>query len=71
MIVGPFDFEEGYRVPEAAWKTLLKEADALRIYVGAVNRIVPLDKPDRQDKDIQGGVHSHLAFRWNIFNGTG
>ena len=71
MVVGPFEFEEGFRVPNAAWNTLLTGADSLRIYVGAVNRIVPLDKPDPKDKDVKGAFHSHLAFRWNIFNGTG
>ena len=54
------------------WKMnlLLKEAEESRIYVGAVNRIVPLDKPDRMDKDVKGDAHSHLAFRWKIFDGT-
>ena len=46
MIEGPFDFEHGFHLPEAAWKTLLKDAEESQIYVGAVNRIVPLDKPD-------------------------
>ena len=71
MITGPFEFEDGFHVPEAAWKELLAVADVSKIYVGAVNRIVPLDKPDRMDKDVTGGVHSHLTLRWNIFNGTG
>ena len=71
MIVGPFDFEEGFRVPNKAWNTLLRGAEESRLYVGAVNRIVPLDKPDRMDKDVQGEPYSHLAVRWNIFNGTG
>ena len=70
MIVGPFDFEDGFHVPETAWQALLKEAEESQIYVGAVNRIVPLDKPDRMDKDVKGDAHSHLAFRWRIFDGT-
>ena len=71
MIEGPFDFEHGFHIPEAAWKTLLKDAEESRIYVGAVNRIVPLDKPDQLDRDTQGAAsHSHLAMRWNILNGT-
>ena len=71
MIEGPFDFEHRFHIPEAAWKTLLKDAEESRIYVGAVNRIVPLDQPDRLDKDDQGAAsHSHLAMRWNILNGT-
>ena len=70
MIVGPFDFEDGFHVPKSAWNALMKDAEESQIYVGAVNRIVPLDKPDREDKDVQGGVRSHLAFRWNIFQGT-
>ena len=51
-IAGPFDFNEGNRVPAAVWQKLLNTAEDSRIYVGAVNRIVPLDKPDTMDKDI-------------------
>ena len=71
MVMGPFDFEDGFRVPESAWNTLLRKAKESRIYTGAVNRVVPLDKPDRMDKDVRGEPYSHLAIRWNIFNGTG
>ena len=71
MIVGPFNFEDGGVVPKAVWNTLLQVASDSHIYVGSVNRIVPLDKPDRQDRDAMGNGHSHLAIRWNIFNGTG
>ena len=71
MIVGPFDFEDGFRVPATAWQALLKTAEESRIYVGAVNRTVPLDKPDHQDKDVKGLFHSHLTLRWNIFEGRG
>ena len=70
MIVGPFDFENTFRVPEAAWKALLKGAGESRIYVGAVNRIIPLDKPDYLDKDVKGDESSYLALRWNFLHGT-
>ena len=43
MIEGPFDFEHGFHIPEVAWKMLLKDAEESWVYVGAVNRIVPLD----------------------------
>ena len=69
-IVGPFDFEDGFRVPSAAWNALLRDAEGSLIYVGAVNRTIPLDKPDHEDTDFKGGAHSHLAFRWNIYQGT-
>ena len=71
MIVGPFDFENAFRVPETAWKTLLKSAGESRINVGAVNRIIPLDKPDYLDKDVKGDESSYLALRWNFLHGTG
>ena len=70
MITGPFDFDDGFHVPTSVWKTLLRDAEESRIYVGAVNRIVPLDKPDRLDKDVKDNVRSHLTLRWNIFDGT-
>ena len=70
-IVGPFDFEDGFRVPDMVWTTLLRSAEESRIYVGAVNCIVPLDKPDHLDKDVKEHAHSHLALRWNIFDSDG
>ena len=66
LLVGPFDFEDGYHVPDEAWKQLLKKAAESNLYTGAINRIVPLDKPDYQDKDKQDEPTSHLAFRWTI-----
>ena len=69
-VTDPFDFEPGYKIPEAVWDALLKEASRLQIYVGAVNRIVPLNKPDFKDRDEKGAARSHLALQWNIFNGT-
>ena len=70
MIVGPFDFEDKFLVPRAVWDKLLSAADESKIYVGAVNRIIPLDKPDYMDRDGEGKAVSHLALRWNIL-GTG
>jgi hypothetical protein len=71
MLEGPFDFESGFKVPETAWKALVNGAEEARIYVGAVNRVVPLDKPDALDKDVKDGVSSYLMTRWNFFNGAG
>ena len=52
MIVGPFHFEDNFRVPEAAWATLLKSAEESQIYVGSVNRIITLNKHDYLDMDV-------------------
>jgi hypothetical protein len=71
MLEGPFNFEPGYKVPQPVWKGLLAKASEFAVYVGGVNRVVPLDKPDREDRNNQGEARSHLAFRWNIFHGTG
>jgi hypothetical protein len=47
-IVGPFDFADNEQnVPQQVFEVLLEKASALRVYVGDVNRIIPLDKPDR------------------------
>ena len=70
MLEGPFDFEAGHKVPQQVWKQLLSRASEFDLYVGAVNRVVPLGKPDREDRNNQGVAISHLAFRWNIFDGT-
>jgi hypothetical protein len=69
-IVGPFDFEPGHLVPEAAFAKLLSVAKDLDIYVGALKRVVPLDKPDFHDRNVHKTPSSHLALRWNILTGT-
>jgi hypothetical protein len=71
MLVGPFDFEPGHKVPQQVWKQLLAKAKEFKVYVGNLNPVVPLDKPDREDRNNRGEAFSHLAFRWNIFHGTG
>ena len=68
--MGPFDFISGHVVPPVAFDKLLSVAGDLGIYVGNVNRVVPLDKPDEEDRDGQGTPTSHLAFRWNIMDGS-
>jgi hypothetical protein len=70
-IVGPFDFEDGFIVPAAMWQALLAKAKDSNLYVGTVNRVVPLDKPDLLDRNSSGTAYSHLAVRWDIYNGTG
>ena len=72
MLVGPFDFETGFKIPKSAIDELLSKAENLGVYVGALDQVVPLDKPDTMDRD-DNGVYgkSHLALRWNILDGGG
>ena len=65
-LVGPFSFLDGFRVPKEAWDALLEAAPDSNVYMGAINRIIPLDKPDYQDKDTKDYVVSYLAFRWKL-----
>jgi hypothetical protein len=51
MLVGPFDFEPGHKVPQQVWKQLLAKATEFEVYVGSLNRVVPLDKPDLEDQN--------------------
>jgi len=67
-LVGPFDFDKGHKVPDAAWKELLALAEQRKVYVGNVNRIIPLDEPDRQDKDRNGTYTSWMASTWRPFH---
>ena len=69
-VVGPFDFEDGHRVPAAVWTELLKKAPDHNLYVGAVNRVVPLDKPDEEDVSKERTMQHYLALRWNIMDGA-
>ena len=69
-ILGPFDFEPGHLVPQAVFDRLLLVASDLDIYTGALKRVVPLDKPDFQDRSNRGTPSNHLALRWNILTGT-
>jgi hypothetical protein len=48
-VAGPFDFVNDHHIPETAWKELRAEAQDMDIYVGNLNRTIPLDKPDEQD----------------------
>ena len=50
---------------------LSKDAEESPIYVGPVNRIIPLDKPVSLDKDVQDDASSYLALSWNFLHGTG
>ena len=63
-LIGPFDFEDGFKVAQRLWKELLDKAKSVPLYTGAINRIVALDKPDREDKDTRKEARSLLAFRW-------
>jgi hypothetical protein len=67
MLSGPFDFVDGYKVPQEAWKQLLEKAPGSNVYTGALNRVIPLDKPDPQDKDNKGNPTSFFAFRWSAY----
>ena len=69
-IVGPFDFDPGFIVPSTAFNRLLEVAGALGVYVGNVDRVVPLDKKDPLDCDDQGASTGYLCFRWNLLHGT-
>ena len=63
-LIGPFDFEDGFKVPQHFWKALLDKAKSVALYTGAINRVVALDKPDCEDKDTRNEARSLLAFRW-------
>ncbi len=65
-LVGPFDFDQGYTVAKQVWDQLLDVAKHYSIYMANINRIVPLDKPDFQDKDEKDNPASYLGFRWKI-----
>ena len=65
---GPFDFEAGHKVPSAVWNELLSVASDLHIHARALNRVVPLDKPNQEDRDDQRNPTTHLSFRWNTLS---
>jgi hypothetical protein len=52
MVYGPFDFIDSHLVPAEAWDTLLAKGKDMEVYINNVNRIIPLDQPDRQDRNI-------------------
>jgi hypothetical protein len=59
MLEGPFDFEAGHKVPQQVWKQLLSRASEFDLYVGAVNRVVPLGKPVLEVVDTGGWCANH------------
>jgi hypothetical protein len=52
MVYGPFDFIDNHLVPAEAWDTLLAKSKDMKVYINKVNCIIPLDQPDRQDRDV-------------------
>ncbi len=66
-IVGPFDFADSEQnVPQHVFDVLMDKAPDLKVYVGDVNRIVPLDKPDRNNTTDDGTFNNYLSYRWKI-----
>jgi hypothetical protein len=59
-MVGPFDFADSEQtVPQHVFDVLMEKAPELKVYVGDVNHIIPLDKPDRQYQADDGGTFSN------------
>jgi hypothetical protein len=66
-IVGPFNFADSEQnVPQHVFDVLMDKAPDLKVYVGDVNRIVPLDKPDRNNTADDGTFNNYLSYRWKI-----
>ena len=51
---------------EASRMELLSVAEDLGVYVGNSERVVPLDKPDLEDRDGQGTPTGYLSYGWNL-----
>ncbi len=67
MVYGPFRFETGYLVPEGAWTALREYAHKNKnVYIGNLDRIVPLDKPDKGYKNALGTAYAFLARRYRM-----
>jgi hypothetical protein len=73
IVTGPFHFGSGYTVPTNIWKILRNYAKDRNLYVGNLDRVVPLDKPDREYKNAAGmAAHAFLARLFEMpesFNG--
>jgi hypothetical protein len=66
-IVGPFDFADNEQnVPQHVFDVLMEKAPDLKVYVGDVNRTIPLDKPDRRYQADDGTFNNYLSYRWEI-----
>jgi hypothetical protein len=73
IIYGPFTFDKGYRVPLKAWKALRKHGrESKDLYIGNLDKVVPLDAADDDYKDAAGATYAFLARRFRMpdsFNG--
>jgi hypothetical protein len=66
-IVGPFDFvDDDQKVPQQVFEVLLEKASVMKVYVGDVNRTIPLDKPDQNNAADDGTFNNYLSYRWKI-----
>jgi hypothetical protein len=71
-IVGPLDFADNEQnVPQHVFDVLMEKAPDFKVYVGDVyvgdvNRTIPLDKPDRRYQADDGTFNNYLSYRWKI-----
>jgi hypothetical protein len=66
-IVGPFDFAGSEQnVLQHVFDVLMEKASEVKVYVGDVNCIVPLDKPDWNNTADDGTFNNYLSYKCKI-----
>jgi hypothetical protein len=53
-------------MPQHVFDVIMGKAPELKVYVGDVHQIMPLDKPDRQYQADDGTFNNYLSYRWKI-----
>ena len=73
LINGPFTFDKGYKVPLKAWKALRQHGKENKdLYIGNLDKVIPLDAADDEYKDATGASYAFMARRFRMpesFNG--
>ena len=65
-VVGPFNFINDHHIPEEVWKELTEKAQQYNIYIGDINRVIPLDKPDNGRRNKNGRAYFFMEKRWTL-----
>jgi hypothetical protein len=63
-IIGPFDVvDDEQNIPQQIFEVLLEKTSVMKVYMGDVNRTIPLDKLERLYQADDGTFNNYRSYR--------